>query len=186
MHITGSWSVSACHAGSPAANIRSYSRSVLAALLALVCGLAQADELGKVDTRFRLLSPDDTIRIEAFEDPKVQGVVCYLSRAQVGGYSGALGLAEDTSDGSIDCRQVGPILIQEPFAKGESVFRERRSLIFKSMKVMRYCDTDHNVLVYLLYSEKLIDGSPKNSVSAVPIQPWGQKDQAVTQCAYNG
>ena len=184
MPVPGLRSALACRVGWPGAKKISSVRPVIASLLALVCGLAQADELGKVDTRFRLLSPDDTIRVEAFEDPKVQGVVCYLSRAQVGGYSGALGMTEDTSDGSIDCRQVGPIRIQEPFSKGEKVFRERRSLIFKSMKVIRYCDAEHNVLVYLLYSEKLIDGSPKNSVSAVPIQPWGQQEQVLPQCSY--
>jgi len=143
-----------------------------------------AQELGRVDTKFRLLSPDDTIRIEAFPDPKVDGVVCYLSRAQVGGYSGALGLAEDTSDASIECKQVAPIRIEARLKKGENVFRERRSLIFKSLKVKRFCDTDNNVIVYLVYSEKVIDGSPKNSVSAVPVRPWGPGDAELAQCAY--
>jgi CreA protein len=160
----------------------------VAFLVALVAGflaMAHAEELGKVDTRFRLLSPDDTIRVEAIEDPKIEGVVCYLSRAQIGGYAGAIGVAEDSSDGSLECAQVGPVRILEPFEKGERVFRERRSLLFKSMKVIRYCDMDHNTLVYLVYSEKLIDGSPKNSVSAVPLRPWPGADTNVPQCAYN-
>lgn len=150
----------------------------------LFLNLASAAEIGRVDTRFRPLSPDDTIRVESFEDPKVQGVVCYLSRAQVGGYSGAMGMAEDTSDASIDCRQVGPIVFLEPFSKGENVFRERRSLIFKTMKVIRYCDVEHNSLVYLVYSERVIEGSPKNSVSAVPIRAWGNAAESVPRCSY--
>jgi CreA protein len=150
----------------------------------LFLDLAFAEEIGRVDTRFRPLSPDDTIRVESFEDPKVQGVVCYLSRAQVGGYSGAMGMAEDTSDASIDCRQVGPIVFMEPLSKGENVFRERRSLIFKTMKVIRYCDLKHNSLVYLVYSERVIEGSPKNSVSAVPIRAWGTATESVPRCSY--
>lgn len=156
----------------------------LAVLVSLLANMAGAEEIGRVDTRFRPLSPDDTIRIESFEDPKVQGVVCYLSRAHIGGYGGALGLAEDTSDASIDCSQVGPIAFLKPFSAGEKVFRERRSLIFKTMKVIRYCDVEHNALVYLVYSEKLIEGSPKNSISAVPIQPWGTTHEGILNCSY--
>ena len=158
---------------------------VVAVILALGATQGLADELGKVDTRLRWFSPDDTIRLEGFEDPKVEGVVCYLSRAQTGGYSGALGFAEDSSDASIDCRQVGEVSFRESFKKGEKAFRERRSLIFKALKVVRYCDEDHNVLLYLVYSEKVIEGSPKNSVSAVPIRPWGEQDEGdVARCEY--
>ena len=135
-------------------------------------GALNAEEIGSVDTKFNLLSPDDSINVEAFSDPKVDGVVCYLSKAQKGGYRGALGLAEDTSDASIDCRQVGPVRITRPLKEGESVFRERRSLIFKSLKVVRFCDPANNAVVYLAYSERVIEGSPKNSVSAVPLRPW--------------
>ncbi|MCB1703320.1 MAG: CreA family protein [Halioglobus sp.] len=147
---------------------------------------AVAEELGSVDTKWRALSPDDSITLDVFDDEKVEGVACYLSRAQVGGYSGALGLAEDTSDASLDCQQVGPIVIREPFEKGERVFRERRSLIFKSMKVLRYCDLARNVIVYLVYSDKVVEGSPKNSVSAVPIAYWPGADttQPLAQCTY--
>ncbi|MGI9325015.1 MAG: CreA family protein [Pseudomonadales bacterium] len=154
------------------------------ALLLVCAATAQAREIGSVDTKFNLLSPDDTINLEAFEDPKVSGVVCYLSRAQKGGYLGAVGLAEDTSDASIDCRQVAPVAIVEPLEEGESVFRERRSLIFKSLKVVRFCDVTSNALVYLAYSERVIEGSPKNSLSAVPILPWPGQTSSSVVCGY--
>ncbi len=149
-------------------------------------GNARSEEIGSVDTKFNLLSPDDSIKIQVVTDPKVKGVVCYLSRAQKGGYRGALGIAEDTSDASIDCRQVGAIEFLQPFSKGESVFRERRSLIFKKLKVVRFCDTNNNTLVYLAYSERVIEGSPKNSVSAVPISKWHTQSHAdeIEQCKY--
>jgi CreA protein len=148
---------------------------------------SQADEIGSVDTKFNLLSPDDSIKVEAFEDPKIEGVVCYLSKAQKGGYKGAVGIAEDTSDASIDCRQIGPIKILKPLKKSESVFKERRSLIFKKLKVIRFCDGDRNSIVYLVYSERVIEGSPKNSVSAVPITRWAteNKQDTLAVCNYN-
>jgi CreA protein len=148
--------------------------------------LALAEELGSVDTKWRALSPDDSITLSVFDDDKVEGVACYLSRAQIGGYSGAMGLAEDTSDASLDCQQVGPIVIREPLKKGERVFRERRSFIFKSLKVLRYCDPERNAIVYLVYSDKVVEGSPKNSVSAVPITRWVGTDasQPLAQCTY--
>lgn len=146
---------------------------------------ALAEEIGSVDTKFNLLSPDDSIKIEAFEDPDIDGVVCYLSRAQKGGYRGALGIAEDTSDASVECRQVGPIVIPRPLKKGDSVFRERRSLIFKSLKVMRFCDEKHNSIVYLVFSERVIEGSPKNSITSVPIRPWSMDDPSTAVCQYN-
>lgn len=161
-----------------------YNTKFLPALLVLFASVTVAEEIGSVDTKLRPLSPDDSIRIEAVADPNVSGVVCYLSRAEIGGYSGALGLAEDTSDASIDCRQVGPIRITKSFKKGDRVHRERRSFIFKSLRVIRFCDTSNNALVYLVYSEKLVDGSPKNSVSAVPIVPWPGQDQPTEQCRY--
>ena len=150
------------------------SQSWLVSLLLSLTAAAAAEEIGSVDTRFKPLSPDDSIRIEVFDDPKIEGIACYLSRAQKGGFSGALGFAEDTSDASIDCRQVGPVRFKDDFDKGESVFRERRSLIFKSLKVVRFCDVEKNAVVYLVYSERVIEGSPKNSVSAVPIRPWAE------------
>ncbi len=142
---------------------------------------AGAEEIGKVDTRFRFLTPDDTVRIEVFDDPDIAGVACYLSRAKTGGVKGALGVAEDTSDASLDCRQVGPIEFKSPLKNGEKVFSERRSLIFKELQVVRYCDTDRNTLVYLAYSDRVIEGSPKHSVSAVPIAAYAGQ-ASVARC----
>ena len=163
-------------------------RAAAGVLMAALVSGAVAEELGSVDTKWRALSPDDTINIEVFDDEKIEGVACYLSRAETGGYKGALGMAEDTSHASLDCHQVGPIRIREPLDKGEPVFRQRRSLIFKSMKVLRYCDSKRNAIVYLVYSEKLIEGSPQNSVSAVPISYWGsgQPAQGLARCVYAG
>ncbi len=119
-----------------------------------------------------MLGPDNKIVVQAFDDPNVDGVTCYLSSARTGGIKGGLGLAEDTSDASIACRQGGPITIKQKFDPGDQVFSEKRSLMFKRLRVVRFLDQKRNTLVYLVYSDKLIDGSPKNSVSAVPIMPW--------------
>jgi CreA protein len=146
--------------------------SLLGAVLGTAACMATADEIGSVDTKFNLLSPDDSIQIEVFEDPAIGGVACYLSRAEKGGYRGAAGIAEDTSDASIDCRQVGPARIAEELEEGEEIFNERRSLIFKRMRVVRFCDMPRNVVVYMVYSERVIEGSPKNSVAAVPLTAW--------------
>ena len=127
---------------------------------------------GSVSTHFRLFSPSDKIVIDSFNDPKVQGVVCHIARAQTGGVKGELGLAEDTSDASISCCQVGPIKILGELKDGESVFDEHRSLVFKKLQVVRFFDREHNVLVYVAYSDRVIEGSPKNSISTVPIRGW--------------
>lgn len=127
---------------------------------------------GEVSTRFRWIGPNDKIVIDAFDDPKVEGVACHLSRAQTGGIKGGIGVAEDTSDASIACRQVGAIRIKVELDDGERVFDERRSLIFKQLHVVRFFDRQRNVLVYVAYSDRVIEGSPKNSISTVPIMPW--------------
>ena len=127
---------------------------------------------GSVSTHFRWLGPNDKIVIDSFNDPKVQGVACYIARAQTGGVKGALGVAEDTSDASIACRQVGPIKILGELKDGESVFDEHRSLVFKKLQVVRFFDRERNVLVYVAYSDRVIEGSPKNSISTVPIMGW--------------
>jgi len=127
---------------------------------------------GSVSTKFRLLGPNDKIVVDAFDDPKVVGVACHISRAQTGGLKGGLGVAEDTSDASIACRQVGPIKIIAEFKDGERVFDERRSLLFKTLQVVRFLDRKRNVLVYVAYSDRIIEGSPKNSISTVPIMNW--------------
>ncbi len=141
------------------------------ALLALTPA-AMAGEVGCVDTVFKLVGPNHKICIDSLEDPKVKGVVCHLSRPETGGLSGAVGLAEDPSNNSIACRQVGPITILEDLDDGEVVFSERRSVLFKRLRVRRFHDQEHNVLIYLVVSDKLIEGSPKHSISTVPIMPW--------------
>src|SRR5690606_36456695 len=112
------------------------------------------------------------IVVEAFDDPKVEGVTCYLSRAKTGGVKGGFGLAEDRAEASIACRQVGPIRFTAELKEGEEVFKERTSLVFKSMQVVRFHDRKRNTLVYLVYSDRIIEGSPQNSLTAVPIRPW--------------
>ncbi len=118
------------------------------------------------------LGPNDKIVVEAFDDPKVEGVTCYLSRAKTGGVKGGLGLAEDRSEASLACRQVGPIEFLAPLEEGEEVFKERTSLVFKTMQVVRFFDHKRNTLVYLVYSDRVIEGSPQNAVTAIPILPW--------------
>lgn len=146
-------------------------RSLVAAL-ALAAGTVQAETVGEVSTVFKLLGPDHKILVEAFDDPKVEGVTCYLSRAKTGGIKGGLGLAEDRAEASIACRQVGPIRFREALKEGEEVFKERTSLVFKTMQVVRFFDRTRNTLVYLVYSDRLIEGSPQNAVTAIPILPW--------------
>jgi CreA protein len=135
-------------------------------------GRSERGMTGSVSTQFRWLGPNDKIVIDAFDDPKVQGVACHIARAETGGIKGQLGVAEDTSDASIACRQIGPIKIIGEFKDGERVFDERRSLVFKKLQVVRFFDRDRNVLVYVAYSDRVIAGSPKNSISTVPIMGW--------------
>ena len=143
----------------------------LAIVLAIgLVAAGAAEELGSDPTVYTAGGPNDKIVLEAFEDPRVAGVTCYLSRAKTGGIKGGVGLAEDTSDASIACRQVGPIHIDGTLKDGEVVFKKDTSLLFKTMQVVRFHDRKRDVLVYLVYSDKLIDGSPKNSVSAVAIE----------------
>ncbi len=142
----------------------------------LTAAAASAEEIGNVSTRFKLLGPNDKVVVEVFDDPDVPGVACYLSRARTGGVKGAIGVAEDTSDASIACRQVGPVSLPEAVASGkddgEEVFQTRTSLVFKTLQVVRFYDARRRVLVYLTYSDRVIEGSPKNSISVVPILPW--------------
>ena len=127
---------------------------------------------GSISTHFRWLGPNDKIVVDGFDDPKVQGVACHISRAQTGGIKGGMGVAEDTSDASIACRQIGPIAFLGEIKDGEQVFDEHRSLVFKTLQVVRFFDRERNVLVYVSYSDRIIEGSPKNSLSTVPIMPW--------------
>ena len=143
--------------------------------LLMLPGLALAETIGEVSTVFKWVGPNDKIVVEAFDDPKVSGVTCYLSRAKTGGVKGGLGLAEDRAEASIACRQVGPIAFKGTLKDGEEVFKERTSLVFKTMQVVRFFDQKRNTLVYLVYSDRVIEGSPQNAVTAIPILPWGQQ-----------
>lgn len=141
------------------------------AILALAATTAAHSQvLGTVDTALQLLGPNHKIEVSVFDDPKVQGSACFLSRPVTGGLSGAIGLAEDKSDVSIACRAVGPLRITTAFQPGELVFTESRSPLFKKLRVVRFWDAQRQVIVYLAYSDKLIDGSPKNSISVVPFR----------------
>ncbi|MEN9896635.1 MAG: hypothetical protein RLZZ66_284 [Pseudomonadota bacterium] len=152
-------------------------KKIAALLLFMFVGInatAYGEEIGEVTTVFKLLSPNSKIVIEAFDDPEVPGVTCHVSKAKTGGLKGAVGLAEDPSEASIACRQMGPIDLSkiEDLKNGDIVFKESRSLIFKTLQVVRFFDKKRNVLIYLVYSDKLIDGSPKNSISTVPVMKW--------------
>jgi CreA protein len=138
-------------------------------LLLLAASLARAEPIGSVDTAFKLIGPDHKIVIDAHDDPKVHGVTCYVSRAKTGGIKGAIGLAEDKAEASIACRQVGPIQIKQALPAQEEVFSERISLVFKRLRIVRIVDVPRNTLVYLTYSDRLIDGSPQNSITAVAV-----------------
>jgi len=143
---------------------------LLATALALATATAlHAEEIGSVDTVFKFIGPDHKIVVEAFDDPGVSGVTCFISRAKTGGLKGAFGLAEDKSEASIACRQVGPIAIAKPIKEQEEIFSERTSLIFKRQRIVRMVDPKRNTLVYLTYSDRVIEGSPQNSVTAVPV-----------------
>jgi CreA protein len=135
-------------------------------------GWSVAEEVGEVSTVFHFLSPDHKIVVEAFDDPKIAGVTCYLARADAGGFKSMIGVEEDPSDASIACRQVSPIKVLDELEEGEEVFKKRTSLIFKSMQVVRFFDAKRKVFVYLAYSDRVIEGSPKNSISAVPAMAW--------------
>jgi CreA protein len=144
-------------------------RLALLLLGAIAACTAGAEQVGEVDTVFKFIGPDHKIVIEAYDDPKVQGVTCYVSRAKTGGVSGALGLAEDKAEASIACRQVGPVSFVEPLKKRDEIFSERQSIMFKRLRVVRMVDVKRNTLIYLSYSDRLIEGSPQNSVTAVPV-----------------
>jgi CreA protein len=130
---------------------------------------AHAERIGEVDTVFKFIGPDHKIVVDAFDDPEVKGVTCYVSRAKTGGIKGGLGLAEDKSEASIACRQTGPIAFPKPLKRVDEMFSERISLVFKHLRVVRMVDAARNTLVCLTYSDRVIEGSPQNSVTAVPV-----------------
>jgi CreA protein len=150
--------------------------SALAAAIALPALAQESDDpelLFKKTTVWRMLSPDAKLATYVLDDPDVKGVACYFTVPEIGGWSGWAGFAEERSETSLDCRQVGPIQINAKFEQGGQVYRQRRSLFFKKMQIVRGCDAKRNVRVYLAYTDKLIEGSPNNSTSTVPIMPWG-------------
>jgi CreA protein len=159
---------------------------ILVALLLLafaVPAFAQSDDpelIFKKSTVWRFLSPDAKLSVYAIDDPAVENVACHFTLPEIGGWKGWAGLAEETSDVSLACRQYGPIKFKEKFEQGGEAFRQRRSFFFKKVQIVRGCDAKRNTLVYLAYTDKLIDGSPKNSTSSVPIMPWG--DQPAPRC----
>jgi len=157
--------------------------SILAALAFLVAPVSAVDDGGpdlifKKSTVFKLLTPNDKLATYGIDDSVVEGVACHYTVPERGGVAGMFGVAEEVSDISLACRQYGPIKFKEKFEQGDVVFRERRSLIFKKMQIVRGCDAKRNVLVYMVYTDKLIEGSPKNSTSTVPIMPWGAAGDA--------
>lgn len=141
----------------------------------LAFGDNEPDLIFKKSTVWKFLTPDHKLATYAVDDPLVDGVSCHFTVPEKGGVSGWLGVAEEVSDISLACRQVGPVTINATFEQGEEMFRQRRSFMFKKMRIVRGCDAKRNVLVYLVYSDKLIEGSPKNSTSTVPLMPWGTK-----------
>jgi len=156
-------------------------RCAIAAAAAVLAGFfaslpaaqAQEDLIFRKSTVWKMLTPDDKLAVYGVDDPVVEGVACHYTVPEKGGVSGMFGVAEEVSEVSLACRQIGPVKIKEKFSQGDVVFRERRSLIWKKMQIVRGCDTKRNVLIYMVYTDKLIDGSPQNSTSSVPIMPWG-------------
>jgi CreA protein len=159
--------------------------AVLAATIAASFAARAADDpdlIFRKSTVFHWVSPNDKLATYAIDDPVVEGVACHFTVPEKGGFKGWVGVAEEVSDISLACRQVGPIKITAKFEQGDDVFRRRRSLLFKKMQIVRGCDVKRNVLVYMVYSDRIIEGSPKNSTSTVPIMPWGMSPD-VPKCA---
>jgi CreA protein len=169
--------------------IRTAAPTLAAAALALAAALLPAapvraaeepDLIFKKSTVFKLLTPDHKLAVYGIDDPDIEGVACHYTVPEKGGVEGLFGVADEVSDISLACRQVGPIKFKTKSEQGAEVFRARRSLIFKKMQIVRGCDAKRNVLVYMVYTDKIIEGSPKNSTSSVPLMPWG--DEAPPRC----
>jgi len=135
----------------------------------------EPDLIFRRSTVFKWVSPNDKLATYGLDDPEVEGVACHFTVPEKGGFKGWLGLSEEVSDISLACRQIGPIRFKTKSSQGEDMFRQRRSLFFKKMQIVRGCDAKRNVLVYLSYTDKLIEGSPQNSTSTVPLMPWGNE-----------
>jgi CreA protein len=165
--------------------LNSFTLLLLAGVFSPVASTFAADEpdlIFRRSTVFKLLSPNDKLATYGVDDPEIDGVACHFTVPEKGGYAGWLGLSEQVSDISLACRQIGPIHFKHKMEQADDMFRQRRSLFFKKMQIVRGCDAKRNVLVYMVYSDRLIEGSPKNSTSSVPIMPWGAADAAVQKC----
>ncbi len=147
--------------------------ALIGAASALAADASGPDLIFRQSTDFKLVTPNDKLATYGIDDPVVEGVACYYTMHEKGGVAGALGLAENTSDISLSCRQYGPVKFREKFSQGDQVFSEKRSLFFKRMQIVRGCDVKRNVMVYMVYSDKLVEGSPQNSTSALSMEPWG-------------
>lgn len=145
----------------------------LVALLGMSAFSAHAEKIGCVTTAWKLLGANHQVCVESFSDPVVKGVTCHVSQAKKGGISGSLGLATDPSLFSLACRQTGPISMPAKLPDEESIFSASTSVLFKDTQVRRMWDEKNKTLVYVAISRKLIDGSPVNSISTVPVMPWG-------------
>ena len=156
--------------------------AIAAALMSSASAADEPDLIFRRSTVFKWLTPNDKLATYGLDDPEIDGVACHFTVPERGGLKGWLDVAEEVSDISLACHQIGPIRFKQKFAQGEDMFRQRRSLFFKKMQIVRGCDSKRNVLVYMVYSDKLIEGSPKNSTASVPIMPWGANDQ-IQRCA---
>jgi CreA protein len=146
---------------------------LLAGCLLLAALSANAETVGCVTTSWKLIGANHKVCVEAFRDPKIPGVTCHVSQARTGGVSGSLGLAQDPSQFSLACRQTGPIVLPAKLPQDETVFTEDTSILFKETRIVRLWDAANRSLVYLAISRKLIEGAPANSISTVPVMPWG-------------
>lgn len=152
--------------------MKTFTRLLLAALALPASFSVAAEEIGCATTTWKLIGANHRVCVYAYDDPKIPGVTCHVSQARTGGVKGSFGLAEDPSQFSLACRQVGPINLPARLPEDETVFSEDTSLIFKETKITRFLDKQRNVLVYLAISRKIIEGAPANAISTVPIQPW--------------
>jgi len=154
-------------------------RGLPLALAAVLAGgfalTAHAEDVGCTSTTFNLFSPNDKVCVQAFGDPRIPGVTCHISQAKTGGWKGAVGVAEDPSRFAITCHQTGPITLPDKLPREESVFSESTSLLFKNTKVVRMFDAKNNTIIYVAISKRVLEGSPMNAISAVPVMPWGGK-----------
>lgn len=140
-----------------------------AVFLLAACGGNETDKIGRASTVFNMLGKNDRIEVEGFDDPDVQGITCYISYAKKGGLKETVNLEEDASDASVSCTQTAPSVSFDETAvrKPKEVFKRSASFAFKSQQIIRYYDPKRKTFAYLVYSDKIVQGSPKNSLSVV-------------------